>query len=100
MVGARRRGTWGPDSRRVCCAFSFPTQALFPDLGGALGTLVFESPDTLDAPTWDALIDQGFATSAFSAPLPDEEFDIGSFAEMFAEWGWTSDDKPKPPWMD
>jgi hypothetical protein len=79
---------------------AFPTQALFPDLGGALGTLVLDSSDTLDAPTWDALMDQGFATSAFSAPLPDEEFDIGSFADMFAEWGWTSDDKPKPTWMD
>ena len=79
---------------------AFPTQALFPDLGGARGILVHDSADTLDAPTRRALMDQGFSASEFFAPSPDEEFDIGSYAEMFADWGWTSDDKPKPTWMD
>ena len=79
---------------------AFPTQALFPDLGGALGMLVLNSADTLDVLTRNALTDQGFSISAFSEPLPNEEFDIGGYAEMFAEWGWTSDDRPKPTWMD
>ena len=78
---------------------AFPTQALFPDLGGSLGMLVLDSRDTLDAPTRSALIDQGFSISAFSEPLPREEFDIDSYAEMFAEWGWTSE-RSKPTWMD
>lgn len=76
------------------------TQALFPDLGGAVGMLVLDSADGMDAQTRRALVDQGFSMSAFSEPLPNEEFDVGSYAEMFAEWGWTSDDRPKPTWMD
>ncbi len=79
---------------------AFPTQALFPDLGGALGMLVLDSADRLDAPTRNALVNQGFSISAFSEPLPSEEFDIGGYAEMFAEWGWTSNDRPKPTWMN
>jgi len=78
----------------------FPTEALFPDLGGALGTLVLNSANTIDAPTRNALLSQGFSISTFSEPLPKEEFDTGSYAEMFAEWGWTSNEKPKPTWMD
>jgi len=79
---------------------AFPVRALFPDLGGALGTLVLDSADTLDASTRRALTDQGFSMSTFSEPLPNEEFDIGSYAEMFAEWGWTSAGRPKPTWMN
>ena len=75
------------------------TQALFPELGGVLRTLVTQSADGLDAPTRIALVDQGFSISTFAEPMPGEEFDVGSFAEMFAEWGWTSDTSLKPNWM-
>lgn len=78
---------------------AYPTQALFPDLGGVLGMLVLESADRLDALTRNALVDQGFSISTFSEPLPSEEFDIGSYAEMFSEWGWRSNGRPKPTWM-
>lgn len=79
---------------------AFTTQALFPDLGGALGMLVLNSADKVDAQTRRALVDQGFSISAFAEPLPSEVFDVNNYAEMFAEWGWSSEDKMKPTWMD
>ena len=77
-----------------------PTQALLPDLGGALGTLVFESSDALEASVRSALVKQGFSISTFSGPASNEEFDLDGYAEMFSEWGWTSVGKPKPTWME
>ena len=76
-----------------------PTLALFPDLGGALGTLIFDSMDVLDTEVRRDLRAQGYSISTFSEPLPNEEFDIGSYAEMFSEWGWTSNEMQKPAWM-
>ena len=78
---------------------AFPMQALFPDLGGALGMIVLDSADSCDAVTRRRLVAQGFSISTFSEPLANEEFDVGGYAEMFAEWGWTSDDLEKPDWM-
>ena len=76
-----------------------PAQALFPDLGGALGTLVFDSASVLDPEARRELVEQGYSISTFSQPLPKEEFDAAKYAEMFAEWGWTSDELSKPAWM-
>ena len=76
-----------------------PAQALFPDLGGAFGTLVFESADVLDAEAIRDVVAQGYSISTFSEPLPKEEFDLESYAEMFSEWGWTSNGMQKPSWM-
>jgi hypothetical protein len=76
-----------------------PTQALFPDLGGAFGTLVFDSTDILDPEAGRDLVAQGYSISTFSEPLPKEEFDLESYAEMFSEWGWTSNEMQKPTWM-
>jgi hypothetical protein len=76
-----------------------PTQALFPDLGGAFGTLVFDSTDVLDPEARRDLVAQGYSISMFSEPLPKEEFDLESYAEMFSEWGWTSNEMQKPTWM-
>ncbi|TFW35833.1 hypothetical protein [Massilia horti] len=83
-----------PDGREI------PAQALLPDLGGNLGTLVFDSAGGLDAGTRRALASQGFSISAFSEPLPNEEFNVENYAEMFAEWGWASNDITKPIWMN
>ena len=74
-------------------------QALFPDLGGPLGMLVFESSQDIDAPSRSDLINRGFGISSFSEPCASEEFDIANYAEMFSEWGWTGGDRPKPEWM-
>ena len=78
---------------------SCSTQALFPDLGGALGTLVFDSALELNASIRNALVAQGFSISTFSEPLPNEQFDLESYAEMFSEWGWTNEILKKPAWM-
>ena len=75
------------------------TQALFPDLGGAFGTLVFDSTDVLEPENRRGLLAQGYAISAFSEPLPKQEFEVESYAEMFSEWGWTSNAMQKPTWM-
>ena len=76
-----------------------PTQALFPDLGGTFGTLVFDSTDVLDPEARRDLVAQGYSISTFSEPLPTEEFDLESYTEMFSEWGWTSNAMQKPAWM-
>ena len=73
-----------------------PTQALFPDLGGTFGTIVFDSPDPESERD---LIAQGYSISTYLQPPPTEEFDLESYAEMFSEWGWTSNEMQKPPWM-
>jgi hypothetical protein len=78
---------------------SFPTQALFPDLGAVLGTIVLDSAYKYDAVVRHRLLEQGFTISTFSEPLPNEEFDLEGYAEMFSEWGWTGDKSLKPEWM-
>lgn len=77
----------------------FPTQALFPDLGGELGMIVLASANSYDSEIRHALVEKGFSISTFSSPLPNEEFDLDNYQEMFSEWGWTGDDNLKPKWM-
>ena len=76
-----------------------PSQALFPDFGSVFGTLVFDSADVLDAAARRDLTARGYSISTFSEPLPNAEFDVDSYAEMFSEWGWTSNERQKPSWM-
>jgi hypothetical protein len=76
---------------------SIQTQALFPDFGGALGMIVIS--ETVDASILRHWVMQGFAISTFSEPLPNEEFDLDNYSEMFSEWGWTSYEGSKPAWM-
>lgn len=73
------------------------SQALLPDLGAKLGTLVFQEVPT--AVIRAALLSQGFTCSSYSEPLPTETFDLEGYAEMFAEWGWTGDQRFKPAWI-
>lgn len=75
------------------------SQALFPDFGNTFGTLVFQSQDAIDASARRDLMTQGYGISTFSEPLPNEEFDIDNYREMFSEWGWTSAEAKKPEWM-
>ena len=76
-----------------------PSQALFPDFGSALGTLVFRSQDEVNAEARRELIKRGFGMSTFSEPLPNEEFDIESYKEMLSEWGWASEERNRPDWL-
>jgi hypothetical protein len=76
-----------------------PTQALFSDLGGTFGTIVFDSTDVPDLESERDLVAQGYSISTYLQPPPTEEFDLESYAEMFSEWGWTSNEMQKPAWM-
>lgn len=76
---------------------SIQTQALFPDLGGALGIIVIS--ELIDASILRHWVAQGFGYSVFSEPLPNEEFDLNNYSEMFSDWGWTSNGSSKPLWM-
>jgi len=76
------------------------SQALLPDLGNPLGTLVFDSPRIVDSSARKDIRSQGYGMSTFSQPLPTQTFDVESYARMFAEWGWAGSDADKPGWMD
>ena len=78
---------------------SCQTQALVPDLGGTLATIVLDSESQSDALIRRHLFEQGFSVSTFAEPLPNEEFDLDDYAEMFSEWGWAGDQTLKPEWM-
>jgi hypothetical protein len=75
------------------------SQALFPDFGSALGTLVFRSQDEIDAGVRHQLMALGFGISTFPEPGPNEVFDIDSYKEMLSEWGWTSEGRNRPDWL-
>jgi hypothetical protein len=75
------------------------TQALFPDLGGPLGMIVMASSDQTETSIARDLLAHGFAISTFSEPLPNEEFDLNNYSEMFSEWGWTGDEDSRPSWI-
>lgn len=74
-------------------------EVFFPDLGRSLGTLVFDSNFPLDEVARQEIVEQGYGVSSFSEPLPNEEFDIADYAEMFLDWGWSGSDIHRPSWM-
>lgn len=69
----------------------------FPDLGAPKGTLVFQR--SLPASHVHALQQTGYTVSIIAEPPDLEPFDLDSFAEMFAEWGWTGKAADRPAWM-
>lgn len=75
------------------------SQALFPDFGSPFGTLVFRFQDLPNEAARRELVAQGYGMSTFSEPLPHEDFDVDSYAEMFSEWGWTSAEAKRPAWL-
>ncbi len=77
---------------------SFTAEAYFPDLGTSRGTAVFTSPLQPDLAM--ELRSGHHPASHFGAPLDGEKFDLESYAEMFAEWGWSGAPGDRPAWMD
>lgn len=75
------------------------SQALFPNFGGEAGMLVFDSGDAIDGDIRRELITRGYSSSTFSAPLPNEAFDLNDYIDMFKDWGWVGGDHGKPTWM-
>lgn len=74
------------------------TVARIPNLGAKNGMLIFTSYDEVRAISKD-LQNAGYGYSVLDEPLPNEEFDLESFREMFADWGWSGDAAHKPVWM-
>ena len=74
-------------------------EALLPELGAPKGTIVCRFfNDYIDI--LDELKKLGYTCSSFDEPLPNEDYDLESYREMFADWSWTSKEKPKPDWMN
>lgn len=84
---------------RLSCGKTIQTQAVFPDLGGESGTLVFTFQQELGSEERQELKSMGFALSTFSEPGEGEQFDLQSYAEMFRAWGWTGSLGEKPRFM-
>jgi hypothetical protein len=81
-----------PDGRQVVA------QARFPDLGAPKGIVVFRSEAEV-AFARREIVALGYGDSIMGEPLPDAEFDLESYAEMFADWGWIGPPEKKPSWM-
>ena len=72
--------------------------ARIPELGAKHGMLVFKSNDEIRAIS-KQLLDAGYGYSVLDEPLPNEEFDLEVFKDIFAEWGWSGEAANKPAWM-
>ena len=57
-----------------------------PDIGGENGMLIFQNSGEVSAHV-DELIQREYGFSTLSQPLPNEQFDLEGFREMFADWG-------------
>lgn len=69
------------------------------NLGAKNGMIIVRSfPDLGSCAT--ELLGSGFGYSVLAEPREGEDFDLGSFAEMFSDWGWSGDDADKPSWCD
>lgn len=60
-------------------------QAHVADLGAPKGMLIFSTFDELSGAAKE-LVEAGYGYTVYKGALPNEEFDLGSFAEMFADW--------------
>ena len=74
-------------------------RAYFPHLSNSKGVLIFDWSDKVDASARQELESMGMGMTTFGEPGPNEEFDIGSYIQMFAEWGWTGPEAQKPRWI-
>ena len=74
-------------------------EALLPQLGAPKGTVVIQSYDEIRHIA-DELKKLGYTFSSFGEPLPNEDYDVEGYMEMFRDWGWASDEERKPDWME
>jgi hypothetical protein len=72
--------------------------ARIPLLGAPNGMLIFRTYSEV-RPYVDKLIQAGYGYSILDEPLSSECFDLESFKEMFADWGWCGDVQIKPTWL-
>lgn len=67
-------------------------------LGGPKGMLVFDSFDDAK-PYANHLVEAGFGYTVLDEPLANEAFDLESYKEMAADWGWAGPSHLKPSWL-
>ena len=91
---------------RLSSGRSVTSEALFPHLGGKPRVILvsrwedgFQSDGAEAAAVRDEIHNLGFATSTFGEPLPNEQFDVRGYAEMFQDWGWSGPSAMRPRWM-
>ena len=72
--------------------------ARIPSLGAPNGMLIFRNYDDVRPRAEDLLL-ANYAYSVLDEPRSGELFDIESFKEMFADWGWSGDPLSRPVWM-
>lgn len=72
--------------------------ARIANLGGTNGMLIVGSFDEVRGVT-DELVAAGYGYSVLSEPNRGEELDLGSFVDMFSEWGWAGSESEQPTWL-
>ena len=73
-------------------------EALLPQLGASKGMLVVRSYDDIQNIS-NEVTKLGYGYSVLDEPLPNEDYDLESYEEMFTDWGWASESKTRPDWM-
>lgn len=61
-------------------------QALVRNIGAPRGMLVFASTEDIKNSSPE-LLSLGYGYTVYALPLPEEEFDLDSYKEMFDDWG-------------
>jgi hypothetical protein len=73
-----------------------PTHIL--NLGGPKGMLIFSDAAAM-WPFRDAIRAGGYGYSVLDNRPHDRVSDIGLFADVFKDWGWSGDAEKKPAWF-
>ena len=68
-------------------------------LGAPNGMLLFSSVKELQRGISEEILKADYAYSVVDEPRHDEKFDLGSFKEMFSDWGWCGDTSKRPYWI-
>lgn len=74
-------------------------EALLPELGASKGMIVVRMYDDLREIS-DELVRLGYGYSVLDEPLPNEDYDVETYVELFRDWGWGAENERRPGWME
>jgi hypothetical protein len=69
------------------------------NVGGPMGMLVFARYEDAKHLA-DQLVRAGFGYTVLDQPRPNETFELESYREMAADWGWSGPIDLKPNWFN
>jgi hypothetical protein len=69
------------------------------NVGGRMGMLIFERYEDAKHLA-DQLVGAGYGYTVLDQPRPNEAFDLESYREMAADWGWSGPIDSKPNWFN